>query len=307
MSAQCLFGNLRLHLGEGLHWDPVADCLWFVDILGPAIYRWRPGTDAPQAWAAPQRVGWVLPRRGSNELLAGFQQGVARVQLPPDGSSGPLDWQWLARIHPDGSTLRLNDAKADARGRVWAGSLNHGNESSPDGAWYCMDPVVEPGGDAASAPFRQVDSGYQVANGPAIHPDQRLVLHTDSGRRTIYAFDLDLAQGTVSGRRVWKTFTDDEGYPDGMTWDAEGALWVAHWGAGCISRFAADGRLLRRVALPASHITNVCFGGTALDRLFVTSAWAGLSPAQRQAQPLAGAVFEVDALGVRGLAGLPAG
>jgi sugar lactone lactonase YvrE len=83
-------------------------------------------------------------------------------------------------------------------------------------------------------------------------------------------------------------------------------LWLAHWGGACISRYAPNGDLLRRVALPTSHITNVCFAGPGLDRLFVTSATAGLSDEQSAAQPLAGAVFEVDAQGVKGLPGLPA-
>ena len=105
---------------------------------------------------------------------------------------------------------------------------------------------------------------------------------------------------------MWKELQGAEGYPDGMTFDAEGCLWLAHWGGACISRYSRDGALLRRVALPTSHITNVCFGGAALNRLFVTSARAGLSAEQLAAEPLAGAVFEVDPQGVTGLPGLPA-
>lgn len=91
-----------------------------------------------------------------------------------------------------------------------------------------------------------------------------------------------------------------------MTFDAEGCLWLAHWGAGCLSRYTAQGQLLRRVELPTRHSSNVCFGGDHLDRLFVTSARVGLTAAQLASQPLAGAVFEIDALGVVGLPGLPA-
>jgi sugar lactone lactonase YvrE len=105
---------------------------------------------------------------------------------------------------------------------------------------------------------------------------------------------------------VWKELQGAEGYPDGMTFDAEGCRWLAHWGGACISRYSRDGALLRRVALPTSHITNVCFGGAALNRLFVTSARAGLSAEQLAAEPLAGAVFEVDPQDVTGLPGLPA-
>jgi sugar lactone lactonase YvrE len=133
------------------------------------------------------------------------------------------------------------------------------------------------------------------------------MLHTDSGRRTIYVFDLDAPAGKLSNKRIWKVFTEAEGYPDGMCFDAQGCVWVAHWGAGCVSRFAPDGELLRRVALPTSNVTNVCFAGADLDRIFVTTAQAGLSATQLLSQPQAGALFEVAAFGSTGLPGLPSG
>jgi len=99
-----------------------------------------------------------------------------------------------------------------------------------------------------------MDAGYQVANGPAIHPNGRWMLHNDSGRRTVYAFDLDAELGTLANRRVWKVLSDAEGYPDGMTFDADGCLWLAHWGAGCVSRYAETGDLMR--AHPPTHIAH---------------------------------------------------
>jgi len=291
----CLFPDLRLRLGEGLHWCPRAGGLWFVDIMERQLFFWPPGGAAaqPQSWPLPERVGWVIPVQGSDGLLLGLQSGVASFH-PADGRlEEPLYRPW-----PAGSPLRLNDAKADAHGRIWAGSLKQDDESQPDGALFCID--------ARAATGHAVDAGYCVANGPAIHPDGRLFLHTDSVRRTIYAFDLAPVSGVLSGKRVWKELQGAEGYPDGMTFDAEGCLWLAHWAGACISRYSRDGALLRRVSLPTSHITNVCFGGAALDRLFVTSAWAGLAADQRAVQPLAGAVFEVDAQGVKGLPGLAA-
>ena len=292
---RCLFRALRLRLGEGLHWCPRAAGLWFVDILERQIFFWAAddGDSQPKVWTLPERVGWVIPQQGTDSLLLGLQSGVARFHPLDAKLEEPLFRPW-----PADSPLRLNDAKADARGRIWAGSLNQGDESKPDGSLFCID--------ARSATGRTVDGGYCVANGPAIHPAGRLLLHTDSVRRAIYAFDLEPAYGVLAGKRLWKQLPEAEGYPDGMTFDAEGCLWLAHWGSGCVSRYTPAGELLRRVSLPTSHITNVCFGGGALDRLFVTSAWAGLTAEQRAAQPLAGAVFEIDAQGVKGLPGLPA-
>ena len=60
-----------------------------------------------------------------------------------------------------------------------------------------------------------------------------------------------------------------------MTTDAEGCLWIAHWGGGRLSRFDPAGRLVRAIPLPAPNITSCAFAGPGLDRLFVTSAARG--------------------------------
>lgn len=269
----------RLRLGEGLHWDAQRGCLWFVDILERKVLCWDGVSADAREWTVPQRVGWVLPRPVQGDLLAGFQHGVVRLEL-----DGALRWEWVCRLFPDDSPMRLNDAKLDAAGRLWAGTLNHGDESRPDGALYRID--VDRGR------AEVVDSGYGVANGPAIHPDGRLFLHTDSPRRTIYAFDLDPQRGTLANKRVWKVLREDEGYPDGMNFDAEGCLWLAHWGGGRISRHRADGTTLEEVRLPAVNVTNVCPAGFALGSLVASSATAGLDPRDED-----GAIFRVDGVG----------
>lgn len=286
--------DVRCQLGEGLHWDAVRQCLWGVDIHDCKVWCWAP--DAPQAqqWAVPQRVGWVLPVQGNaNQVLLGLQRGVACA------SAHTMEvLHWWQQPFTANTSMRLNDAKADATGAVWCGSLNNDDESQ---AWGCLYRLGSDG------TWATMDTGYTVANGPAINANQTVLMHTDSGRRTIYRFDLDASAGALSNKQVWKVFSDSEGYPDGMCFDESGCLWVAHWGGGCISRFAPDGRLLERFNLPTSHITNVCFGGPQLDRLFVTSAQAGLSAEQLAKEPMAGRVFEVLGHGAKGAAGLSAG
>ena len=282
-------------LGEGLHWDAASDRLWLVDIHGGRIMRWELGSPKWQEWKVSERVGWVLSTDLAPEKLVGLQSGMARMRLPADGSECTL-LAWVAKPFPAGSSLRLNDAKTDAKGRVWAGSLNNDDESQPDGRLFRLDETGR---------CDEVDGPYGVANGPAISPCQTLMLHTDSAARTIYAFDLDVEAGSLSNKRVWLRFTEADGYPDGMTFDAQGRVWVAHWGGACVSRFSADGRLTHRVALPTDHVTNVCFAGPRLERLFVTTARQGLSAEQLAAQPSAGHLFEIDPAGSTGLAPTP--
>jgi xylono-1,5-lactonase len=280
-------------LGEGLHWDSSRQCLWGVDIHAHKAWRWELNSVAIEQQQLAQRIGWILPVYGESiKVVLGLQSGVFCADAN-DLSVG----KWLQRPFISEPSMRLNDAKADASGAIWCGSLNNDNESLPYGCLYRLSPDGQ---------WQIKDAGYTVANGPAIDSSQTIFMHTDSGRRTIYRFDLDVDSGTLSNKRVWKIFNEAEGYPDGMCFDAEGGLWVAHWGGGRISRFSIDGSLLREIYLPTSHITNVCFGGAGLDRLFVSSAKSGLTPEELAEQPFAGHVFEVLGHGVCGIPSLSA-
>lgn len=281
-------------LGEGLHWDARRQVLWMTDILGRRVIQWDLHSPTWQEWPMPYAVGWVIPCADNDAVLLGLQHGIARAVLGAPGTQPALEW--IARPFGDATALRLNDAKADATGAVWAGSMNAEDSSRSDGCLFRLGTGGE---------LTVHDVGYNVANGPAISRDGRTLLHTDSGRRLIYAFDLDAQAGRISGKRVWKRFEDREGYPDGMCFDVEDCVWVAHWDAACISRFDPEGELLVRIPLPASRVTNVCFAGNGLGRLFVTTARTGLTAAHLADEPWAGSLFEVLNPGAQGLPGRP--
>lgn len=285
--------DLRAELAEGLHWDARRSRLWGVDIHGAKLWQWDLHSSQYQSWQLDQRIGWVLPVAQGNDLLLGLQTGFALAD-----ADSPERHAWLARPFGANTAMRLNDAKADASGAVWAGSLNNDDETRSDGCLFRLDP---------DGSLTVIDRHYCVPNGPAISADSRLMLHIDSARTTIYAFDFDLATHSVGGKRVWKTFQSEDGAPDGMCFDAEGCLWVAHWGRGWVSRFSPQGDLLRRVALPVTQVASVCFAGAALERLFVTSARVGLKADEMARQPLAGSLFEISQPGTTGLPCLPCG
>lgn len=281
--------SVDCQLGEGVVWDAPSGRVLFVDIHGKQIHAWHPLTRLRESWFSPERVGWVLPTTVAGRYAIGLQSGFATTTLGPC-----IEPAWLARVFQHHPAWRLNDAKTDAEGRLWGGSLNNDDESQPDGLFFRLN------GDGT---VKVVDQGYCVCNGPAIHPDGQLLLHTDSARKTIYAFDL--REGELSNKRTWKVLPEGEGYPDGMSFDANGHIWIAHWGGACVSQFTQGGDLRQRIALPTSHITNICFGGEHLDRMFVTSAKVGLSSEQLASQPLAGALFEIHGHGAVGFAATP--
>ena len=289
-SVECVW-DAQCRLAEGLVWDAAKQSMFFVDIKGMAVHAFTPDKGAQRSWPMPEMIGWLVPRQ-SGDWVAGFQSGVAALKL---GQPSKIDW--LHRIHKPNSPMRLNDAKADAQGRLWFGSMNGQDESQPVGQFYRLD------GDGQ---LKVVDSGYCVTNGPTFSVDGRTLFHTDSPARTIYAFDVS-ADGALSNKRAWVKFGDDEGFPDGMTTDADGNVWVAHWGGSRVTQRDAAGRVQQTIALPVPHVTNLAFGGKDLTDLYITSARAGLSPQALAAAPLSGGLFRVTRAGRGRLPGVWAG
>jgi xylono-1,5-lactonase len=227
----------------------------------------------------PEPIGWIIERRSRPGFLAGFKSGFAELTLEP----------WSVRVfaspEPHLPNNRLNDAKADSRGGIWAGSMDQG-EREASGSLYRIDPDLS---------WRRVDSGYCISNGPTMSPDGKKLYHSDSALRTIYCFDVSPA-GELEHKRVWAKL-EPGAFPDGMTTDAEGGIWVAVWGGSCVRRFSPEGVKTHETKLPVSQVSNCVFGGEALDRLFVTTA-ATRTPHE----PEAGGLFELDS----GFCGLPA-
>ena len=264
-------------LGEGPVWVARENAVYWVDIKGKAVHRLSLSDATHVCWPVPEMIGWIVRRRDKPGFIAGFQSGFARLFLDP------------VRIEPIGSPEshlpgnRLNDAAVDSAGRIWAGSMDDlAREASgalyrldTDGTWTCHD------------------SGYVVSNGPTFSLDHRFLYHTDTVRRVIYRFRLS-DDGRLSEKENFVSFPEAWGSPDGMATDAEGGIWVAHWGGGRISRFLPDGRLDRRIDMPVSQVTNCCFAGSSLERMFVTTA-----SIDHEDEPNAGCLFEVFP-GVRG-------
>jgi sugar lactone lactonase YvrE len=148
-----------------------------------------------------------------------------------------------------------------------------------------------------------VDGGYSVTNGPAFNVAGDRMYHNDSGRQITYMFDLD-EEGRASNRRPFAQYAAGDGYPDGMTVDAEDCLWIAFWDGWCVRRFSPAGECLATVQLPVQKPTSCAFGGADLSQLYVSSASIGLSADDKARQPCAGGLFMLDT-GIAGIADTP--
>jgi sugar lactone lactonase YvrE len=278
-------------LGEGLCWSPARQALYWVDILGQRLMRLHWPSREQTQWEFDESISTVAERSNGQGLIVALRHRVALFD--PD----TVGLQTLHEAQPHVAGNRFNDGKCDAQGRFWVGSMDTACKA-PTGSLYR---VSCQGADPTSSMSCAWEAQFPVINGPAWSLDGRSMWLNDTARNFIHRFDFDPDSGAVSNPRVWLRLAKGDGYPDGMTVDSDGRLWIAHWGGGCVTCHADDdGRELARIELPASQITNVAFGGPGLQTLFVSSAATELSPTQHAAQPLAGAVFAVptDASGL---------
>lgn len=275
--------DARASLGEGTCWSVREQALYWVDILGMRLHRVAPDGSERRTWAFAETISAVAECAASPRLAVTLRRGFALF----DPASGVL--QRGAEPEPERTGNRYNDGKCDTQGRFWAGSMDY-DCVAPTGAIYRFDP------DGRAT--RVFDAGYPVTNGPAWSRDGATMFVNDTANRRVCAFDFDAAAGTLSNPRLWLRFSEADGYPDGMTTDAAGRLWIAHWGGGCVTAHDPESAAeLARIPLPASQITNVAFGGPRLQTLFISSARHGAD-----GEPLAGALFAVDS----DVTGLPA-
>jgi sugar lactone lactonase YvrE len=135
----------------------------------------------------------------------------------------------------------------------------------------------------------QVAEGLGVPNGMKLSPDGTTLFVVDTLSRTLLAYPV---RGAGLGEPVIVTdFLDLPGKPDGMAMDAAGHFWVAMWGGGCVAEIAPDGATLRSIAVPARHVSSLCFADD--DRLLVTTSRMRLSPQALADQPQSGGLFEI--------------
>ncbi len=275
-------------LGEGPAWDAKTQTLYWVDILGQRIHAYKDGRD--EFIQLDELVGCVAPRRDGGlvaALHASFVTLSGRVERDgiPLASAGyhPAPQKIASVTEP--ATNRFNDGKCDPAGRLIAGTMDMG-ESNPTGFLYSLE--------AGKSPRKLID-GVTISNGLAWSPDYKIFYYIDTPTRQVRSFDYDLDTGDISNPRVAVEVPASMGWPDGMTSDMEGRLWIALWGGARVSRWdPATGRCEAEVAVPALHSSSCAFGGPRRDILYVTSARKGMDESALAQYPLSGGVFQIQ-------------
>jgi len=271
-------------LGEGPIWSPRHNSVFFVDILGKQLHRYDLArNDVVQSFGMPDIIGWVVEREKGG-FVVGVKNDVYFLDIDPFKLTRVLG------VEPDKPGNRLNDAKCDAKGRLWTGTMDMAFKDRT-ASLYRIDPDLS---------VHVIDTNYVCTNGPAFSKDGTRMYHNETHDGIVYLYDI-AADGAATNRQVFIKFPEGVGLPDGCTVDADDRLWVSHYGGGRVSCYTPGGALDFDVMLPARNTSSLSFFGPNLDRLVVTSA------AQQIVGDLgaAGTIFEVPKPLLRGHTGRP--
>ena len=267
--------------GEGVVWHAAHNAVYWSDINRFLIHRLSLADSSVRSWIFEEPV---------TALCLTDRDDVLEVVL---GSSVILwepgrDLRHDALFRLDGwPSVRLNEARPDPRGSLWAGSMR--NNVHPDGSSGEVggqDGIlvrIDPNGRATC--FREK---IGISNTLAWSPDQRHFYFGDTLANVIWVYDYDASTGAISNERPFLEGFG-RGYPDGSAVDSEGCLWNCRFYGNCIVRVAPDGKIDRVVEMPVKNITTCTFGGADLQTLFVTTASAEAPRGDR----LAGSLFAI--------------
>lgn len=269
MQAELLLDAQAL-LGEGPAWDAKTQTLYWVDILEKRIYA---GTELLAQ--LDDFIGCLAPCKNGH-LILGMRASF--VDFEPATSR-----QTLLAVLTESATNRVNDGKCDPAGRFLAGSMDM-NEKEASGSLYSFD---------GKAVTRLLE-GIRISNGLAWSPDHKTFYYIDTPTRIVKAFDYDVNSGAIANQRIAISVPESFGWPDGMTSDTEGNLWIAMWGGAQVTKWNPQtGQLAERVSFPALQTSSCVFGGKNMNELHVTSARVGMSEADLKKYPLSGGLFRV--------------
>lgn len=272
--------STRMQLGECPIWHPQQAMLYWIDIDGRAVHRLRPADNLHQSWQMPSEPGCIA-FDASGGLLVALRFGLAHL----DTETGTLTA--LSDAPYDPATMRYNDGRCDAAGRLWVGTI--------------YEPRDHPGAPLFSVTHGAIrDSGKRatVSNGLAFSPDNKTMYHADTTSHRIHAYDFDVVSGDITGSRLLKQFATDRGdhyggRPDGAAVDSEGAYWCAMYEGARLLRLSPQGEILREIALPARCPTMMAFGGDDLKTLYITTVSNKRPAAELQQFPLSGCLLSV--------------
>jgi sugar lactone lactonase YvrE len=276
--------NARDQLGETPLWCPRTDKVWWIDIERPRLQTFDERTGKHEVHPFESTFAGSLALHREGGFVVGLDNRLHRF----DPATSTLNH--LADVESADQRTRLNDGRCDRRGRLWIGTMDAAIQE-PLGSFYRVEP---------SGAVHWLFTDIIVTNSVTTSPDDRTLYMSDTRRFKIWAFDLDPDDGALSNRRVFADYANEKGRPDGACVDSDGCVWNAVFAGHRVIRYTPAGKVDRVIELPVTNPTCVCFGGSDLSTLYITTATKMIAPEVLAKEPLAGALLAVD-VGVKGL------
>lgn len=261
-----------MQLPASPQWQPVASGLDFPEgpvwtgarllvsnCYGKRITEISLSGAAPHTWvAADSHSVWTH----TNGLAIGPDKKLYACEFER-GAIVRFDAAGVAGIVCDGFNdtpfIRPNDLAFDKWGNLYFTDSGHYRMENPDGRVYRLGVGAQQVTVAAES--------LAFPNGLAFSRDFRAVYVAESARQCITRFEIAPEGHFINPGRFAELPGGD---PDGMAFDSAGNLWVAHFGAGQVIIFSPDGTVLGTIATPGKKPSNLAFGGTNLQSLFLT-------------------------------------
>lgn len=274
----------QAQLGESPSWDNKKQVLYWIDSVKGNLYVYDPLTNSNQKIEIGGHIGCVTPKN-EQEVIMATKSGIYSFLLENETK--------IFINNPNKHSNNIfNDGKCDPKGRFWVGTVNETDAERFSGELFCLQP------DGSISTMLQ---SIGCSNGITWSPDYQTLYYIDTLAFEIAAFDYDIDTGEIKNRRVVVEIPTKYKFPDGMSGDIEGNLWVAHWDAGFICCWNPYcGKLLESIKLPVPRVTSCVFGGKKLDELYVTSAREGLTEKELETSPYSGGLFRIK-MDVQGL------
>jgi sugar lactone lactonase YvrE len=271
-------------LGEGAIWNYKTGELIWVNITDKILNFYNPKLKNNKEMLTGQMIGTVVPAE-SGKMMIALENGF--YQFDPETGSKKL----IANPEEKISGNRFNDGKCDPSGRFWAGTMSTEGKQQA-GALYRLD--------ADSTVHKMIDN-VTTSNGIVWSLNADKMYYIDTPTRKVMAWDYNNETGEISNPETAIDVPEDMGYPDGMTIDAKGNVWIALWGGSAVGNWNPEtGKLLRTIDVPAKNVTSCAFGDEDLGTLYITTARQGTSDEELKKFPYAGGVFKIRP-GVKGV------
>ncbi|XP_017785355.1 PREDICTED: uncharacterized protein LOC108568659 [Nicrophorus vespilloides] len=302
MQIQQLHNAGATELGEGPHWDQQTQSLYYVDIFEKTINKYTPATESHSKAQLDEHVSVIIPKdREPHKFIVTMNRKIVEIEW--DGVNPCVKiLKTLAEVDNESSvnTNRINDGKCDPHGRLWFGTMGeepiNGQIAPNKGSLFSLD---------SRGNVSKHVTNIWISNGLSWNADRTKFYYIDSVRFSIDEFDYDDETGQIGSRKaIFSLIANNiEGFPDGMTIDSDGNLWVAIFNGFQLIQIdpSKPETLLKSIKLPAKQVTSVAWGGANLDELYVTSGKFTVNNVVLDAKEGHGGLFVIKGLGVRGL------